>query len=122
MKLDRVGRWVTAAAAGAVIAGALNATDPQPQEQTDQPATEEAAVTLTGPRPEPQKPKTLELATLTAPPTGGITAAACETLDWDETRLGDLAYVANWNALMADGWYGDSSDHAERLYSPGCRE
>lgn len=48
-------------------------------------------------------------------------SATCQTVDIPEDTEGTGADDARVADLIARGWYGDPTDHAERLYSPACR-
>jgi hypothetical protein len=44
-----------------------------------------------------------------------IATDPCQTLDAESLSENQVV------VLIADGWYGDPTDHAETLYSPGCK-
>jgi hypothetical protein len=50
-----------------------------------------------------------------------VPGSPCRTVDLPEDTEGTGVTELRAHALLARGWYGDPSDHAERLYSPGCR-
>jgi hypothetical protein len=51
---------------------------------------------------------------LSSPPEPCVTVDVTPWFDWQDAP--DIA-----GPLIEAGWYSDPADHAERLYSPGCR-